>query len=714
MNEVTQMQHRAIPFAIFAVMAVLIIFTACGSESENDTILKNVYSETALISPDDGYLWSEFIGEDGGSVWFLCEDASESCFLEISDGERRIVKQPMLDGFKNNGYVINAAARLDGCIIFAGNGTDDDGLREVFLARLYDGGRVETLHNIDKFFSARIPMVSCIAADSDGNVCLAYQDELVILSEGKSKALISLPSDITSLGTYDGQVFVSCRGGMYPVKDGELLDLLDDLITPTAANGIVNLIPGERMLAWDSHLVYEVRNGRKPSFEPLMSFSNSGVAGNPEKVYRLSGGDLLLAYTDGQDSYFSRFSKADDIDISDRKVIRLATLGSDQRLNSRVQRYNKTHPELFISVRDYSVYNTPEMPDGGSSRFYIEISGGKYRPDIVCGYMLDKSFTSLIDYFADLAPLADAELPGLFGCIRRSYSTDGKLFALPDECAVYANVAKRASLGADSLTVGEFLDLLENLPEGVRFTAANTAKNAQFMLGRGFASFVDDELDTELLRRFLVYIKQMPAKPIAESAEVYMSGEVISYPVYLDRLAAIGSCFYWFEADEALLFGNPKREGVEGNGAKMSEYASAYAIMKDSNNVEAAFGFIKAIYDEPTDCLPRTHGEWQELTAKVKDKHLIVFGSSSAGFYDELPTAFSGDWREIKQNSREFDMVYDFLENGGVPLATLSADKDLSAIIAEEVSEYLAGVRSADECIDIASDRVRIYLSEKK
>ena len=59
-------------------------------------------------------------------------------------------------------------------------------------------------------------------------------------------------------------------------------------------------------------------------------------------------------------------------------------------------------------------------------------------------------------------------------------------------------------------------------------------------------------------------------------------------------------------------------------------------------------------------------------------------------------------------------MVYDFLENGGVPLAALSEDKELSSIIAEEVSEYRAGVRSADECIDIVSDRVELYLSEKK
>ncbi len=704
-------------YAAFLILfAVLTALTACGSEGENDTLLKNVYAETPLISPDDDYLWSEFIGEENGSVWFLCGEESESCFLEISDGGRRTVGLPVLDGFEDNGYVINAAARLDGCIIFAGNVTDDSGARDVFLTYLFDGGKVETLHHLEKFFSSNIPMVTDIAADRDGRVCLSYRDELVVISDGKSEAVISLPNDAESLGSYDGEIYVLCRaGGIYPVGEGKLLDKLGEPITPTAGNGIVRLIPGEKRLAWDDHLVYEVKDGKKPDFEPLMSFANSGVAGNPEEIYRLSDGDLLIIYTDGQDRYCSRFTKADDIDVSDRTIIRLATLGGDQRLNSRVQRFNRKNPGLFISVRDYSVYNTPTAPDGGSSRFYIDVSGGKYKPDIVCGYMLDKSFTSLIGYYADLAPFADAELPGLFGCIKRSYSADGKLFALPDECAVYANVAKRASLGGkDSLTVVEFLELLENLPDGVRFTAANTAQNAQFMLGSGYASFVDGELDTALFRRFLDYISQMPTKPLAESAEVYMSGEVVSYPVYLDRLAAIGSCFYWFEADEALLFGNPKREGVEGNGAKMSEYASAYAIMDDSENKDTAFGFIKAIYDEPTSCLPRTHGEWEKMTAEVRDKHLIVFGSSSAGFYDELPAAFTGDWREIGQSGREFDMVYDFLENGGAPLAALPEDKELSAIIAEEVSEYLAGVRSADECIDIVSDRVKLYLSEKK
>lgn len=707
------MKRRA---AFLILFAVLIILTACDSEDENDTLLKNVYAETPLISPEDGYLWSEFIGEEDGAVWFFCGQGSESCFLEISDGGRETVGLPELEDFCDNGYVINAAARLNGCIIFAGNGTDDDGVRDVFLTYFSDNGKVEILHHLEKFFSSNIPMVTDIAAARDGRVCLSYRDELVVISDGKPEAVISLPNDAQSLGSYDGEIYVLCRsGGIYPVGDGKLLDPLESLITPTAGNGIVKLIPGEKMLAWDDHLVYEVKDGRKSDFEPVMSFANSGVAGNPQEIYRLSDGDLLIAYADGQDTYFSRFTKAEDIDISDRTIIRLATLGGDQRLNSRVQKYNKKHPELFISVRDYSVYNTPTAPDGGSSRFYTDISGGKYKPDIVCGYMLDKSFTSLIGYYADLTPFADAELPGLFGCIRRSYSAGGKLFALPDECAVYANVAKRASLGGkDSLTVVEFLELLENLPDRVRFTAANTAQNAQFMLGSGFASFVDGELDDRLFRRFLAYMDRMPTKPLAESAEVYMSGEVVSYPVYLDRLAAIGSCFYWFEADEALLFGNPKREGVEGNGAKMSEYVSAYAIMDDSDKKDAAFGFIKAIYDEPTSCLPRTHGEWDKMTAEVGDKHLIVFGSSSAGFYDELPTAFTGDWREIGQNGREFDMVYDFLENGGVPLAALSEDKELSSIIAEEVSEYRAGVRSADECIDIVSDRVKLYLSEKK
>lgn len=707
------MKKRAVFLILFSLFLIL---TVSCSDDESETLLKNVYAETLLISPDDSYLWSEFIGEDGGSVWFLCGQESESCFLAISDGGRRTVGLPALEGFGDNGYVINAATRLDDCIIFAGNGTDDDGMRDVFLTYFFDDGKVETLHHLEKFFSSNIPMVTDIAAAKDCRVYVSYRDELVVISDNKSEAVISLPNNAQSLGSYNGEIYVLCRaGGVYPVADAKLLDPLESPITPTAANGIVRLIPGEKLLAWDAHLVYEVKDSKKPDFEPMMSFANSCVAGNPEEVYRLSDGDLLIIYTDGQDRYFSRFTKADDIDISDRTIIRLATLGADQRLNSRVQRYNKKHPDQFISVRDYSVYNTPTAPDGGSLRFYIDISGGKYKPDIVCGYMLDKSFTSLIGYYADLAPFADAELPGLFGCIKRAFTADGKLFALPDECAVYANVAKGASLGGkNSLTVAEFIELLESFPDGVRFTAVNTARNAQFMLGSGYAAFVDGELDTVLFRRFLDSIGQMPTKPLAESSEAYMSGEVVSYPVYLDRLAAIGSCFYWFDADEAQLFGNPKREGVEGNGAKMSEYASAYAIMEASDKKDAAFGFIKAIYDEPTSCLPRTHAEWEKMTAEVKNQHLIVFGSSSAGFYDELPTAFNGDWREIKQNGREFDMVYDFLENGGVPLASLPKDKELSSIIAEEVSEYLAGVRSADECISIAADRVKLYLSEEK
>ena len=142
------MKRRA---AFLILFAVLIILTACGSEDENDTLLKNVYAETPLISPEDGYLWSEFIGEEDGAVWFLCGEESESCFLEISDGGRETVGLPELEDFCDNGYVINAAARLNGCIIFAGNGTDDDGVRDVFLTYFSDNGKVEILHHLEKF-----------------------------------------------------------------------------------------------------------------------------------------------------------------------------------------------------------------------------------------------------------------------------------------------------------------------------------------------------------------------------------------------------------------------------------------------------------------------------------------------------------------------------------------------------------------------------------
>ncbi|MCI8388169.1 MAG: hypothetical protein HFE63_06875 [Clostridiales bacterium] len=741
------MTKRTISFVLALIILTLASLSSCDDKKntdEIDTLLTHVFAETEIKLDDtDDVIIHGYIGADDSGAYFLgntvfTESGISSVFIKANDGKNEYIHVAADNDFSGN---ITAAQRFDGGFAYTGNGTYlDTDTRDFYLTLAFDNGQVKTVHHIDKLFSQNMQYISNLALDSDGAVYISCKNEVVILSPDLEKEIsLTLPYEVNELCAGDGRVYALARNerkeySLYLVDrtTQALGEPFYTNTTPTSINGAKTLpIDDGSCFVWDEHCVYTY-NRAKNTYETMFNFANSGIAGTPSEIHPLADGKFILSYNDLGKTRWGLFEPTDDIDISDRTVIRIATLGADFQIAARVQRFNRTHPECYMIYRDYSTYNTAEAPDAGDKRMYIDISSGSYKPDIICGNIMNQTFVKLIPTFANLDGFMerDSELTkdSLIGCIRRSYSVNSKLYALPDSCTISTSFAKSDIYdglpdGRSVFTQEEFLSMLENLPSGVRYSASNIPANAQYLMGSaGYAAFVNNnKFDKTTFMRFLDHIITMPDKPLYNvSYEQYQNSEILTAPVYLSTLADFAVPRIYFGDSDIAVAGAPVTD-ISCNGVEINPYDAAYAIFDSCDNPELAWEYIRAIYlDEETSGLPRTDAELERMRANAANKHLVAYESGYARFVDELPIALPmagyESWVELEMTDADWAWIEEILDNSGMPLHTYKQNRDINSLICEEVSEYLSDARgcSVSELADICENRVKVYLSERE
>ncbi len=345
-----------------------------------------------------------------------------------------------------------------------------------------------------------------------------------------------------------------------------------------------------------------------------------------------------------------------------------------------VKAFNAAHDDARIMVHDYySKHFRESTPAAPMERLALDISTGILQPDVVIERGFDtENATSYIvknNLYTDLTPLLDEDI---FSCVRHTFTDDGKMWGITDSFYVNTFIINSATLDENYL--------------------------------------VNEDIPTEEMAEFM---KTLPKKVEMKSQFAYAdsrSGKIAADRYDMHGIIGYSGMDVFFGGD-SIPIGYPTR------GEELAEmgYIYSYVITSYTETPDSAWEFVKslleAVGNENITAFPTLKSLYNEQCEYAKgcvfshditgtsgiypleDEHLIDLES-----YDTLKTYFTDD--DAKELENFLDTKVGAAQNELIP-------GQVTDIIAEEISAYLADKSTAEACADRIQSRVSLWLAER-
>ncbi len=738
-----------------------------------ETILTNVYKGKRIPVPD-GYTVcasvQPYYDDTAESLTLLCSretdvDRYENLLLTITPDGTVTNERPLkIDGAPAVGRGVLTVDKL----YFLRTVYDlarNTQTSHVAIFSLTDG-TLTVSDDVTGLFSIGSPSISSnfsvtdLLLDGTGNLFLVGE----IIGEGET---VVLNASLEKQCTLPAPLY-----GTRCSPDGTVYFLTDEGVCPVdpTARSVGDPIPLERPSdvtnwsyrdIWFGHgydLFYATEKGfygynftaETPEPVLLIDAANADLLTNNLNVAYIFDPDHILMYERDDSGRFPiLYTRSADIDLTKIQTIEIACVSADRDLSLRIAEFNKTNDSVRVIMTDYNVYNTDENPDGGEQKLLNDLLLGLYAPDIVTGSSTDNVLKQLYenDLCTDLYPFMETgsiRKDDLLGCIKRTFATEnGGLWAIGPLFCVDTVYGPTALLGERTgWTLSELLDFANALPEDtslIRYFCQSSVTN--LMLEKnGFGQFIDPKTNTcdfenEAFLGYLAFIAPLPATPAEANTALSMSTGIdpndsaqISSLYHKGNIAlqsgTIRGHESWlrmeaqFNTNDLTLIGYPTVDGTT-SGSLVSMYA--YVIPTFSDSPEEAWVFLETVMRSNDE--DRYYRDFPALKSDLENVfeemyqtlYTITFdGGMSTGRYTEEASNEPMDEPGFRKRFTEEDAaeLWNWLDNDvGAPIAN-AADPEITAIINEEISAYLAGARAAADCANIIQSRVTLWLSE--
>ncbi len=504
--------------------------------------------------------------------------------------------------------------------------------------------------------------------------------------------------------------------------------------------------------------------------EERMNFANSGVSynsllyvrGDSERLAAAAGEDrfaFVAAETgeDGMDVYVLRlYEKTPDLDLSS---IRTVTLAHDRELpdNIRYQisRFNREHDDVRVTTLDYSSYNNDLNPEGGSFRLVTDLLNGLIHPDAVWGERTADPVKTLMQkgLTVDLGPYLDADpdvnRKNIAGCVLRSFDDgNGGVWGIAPFFRMRTVVGLTSLLSpyADGWNLDGYIDFYESLPEGTilgtdvcRETRGNAEPDFSEFIGEDGCSF-----DSPVFTRYLEWVKKLPTmadlRKQSPAAGLYELN--LAKPYYADGTLALR--FLEISDLTGLLnlsgpYGDkpvsvPGYPVAEGSGTRI-ETDGIFVIPAGAPDPGAAWEFIRSFFlaDDLTNqarwsvqigipaYLPDVEKKCADCLAMKKAELAngmtirIVADFTEEEIADNFEQLYPGVPYTLSPfcTAEDVEIAMDLIASAGRPFRN-EPEEGLTEIVREEISGYIAGVGTAEECAKKIQSRASIWLAENR
>ncbi len=599
------------------------------------------------------------------------------------------------------------------------------------------------------------------AVDGEGRICLACGMEILILDEKLLlQKTVPVPSEVENVfSSADGSVWLHYYSGdaaPLNVKSGKIGDSVR--MSSSAA-----AVPGTGDYAFycaDIGGVWGVRDAGDGSWKKvqLADYTNSGIVGNLERACAV-GGDRIFAVTSQliprvvAGVYMNQLVVHDplpDVDLRIVKKLVIATRDPDVSLNVKdaIRIFNASHPGYRIVIDDRS--NDPpdiNFPAPGG-KMMLDMVTGTYKPDILLsggvGTYVEESVKKGL--YRDLTPYLEADervkADNLFGCVKRMFDDgQGGMWGITNSVNISPTlISTREYLGEYAergwWTPGEFLDFAESLGEGTELLAGltrNSEASSQLLMNRAYRIFVDRDagtcsFDSPEFVRLLRFVDGLPTEeeyrrtsPLADLdsdgfAEMRLSGRLALGKCQPDALGM--SMFTLFGTKDWVMIGYPAESAGAGVDILPND---VFVITSFCEEPDLAWEFIREAFIGG-----EGRGAMSALRSDFRAYAEDYYGHPQIVYYGQHPTPMymPGSSTEFTEADLEYPgTLYTAEPEDGERMEAIldgiggsllgQWDRSLWQIIREEVSSFLGGVGTAEDCAAKIQSRASLYLAEQ-
>ena len=322
-----------------------------------------------------------------------------------------------------------------------------------------------------------------------------------------------------------------------------------------------------------------------------------------------------------------------------------------------------------------------------------------------------------------------------------SFTADGGIWALPVHYMLNMLTTTPAFLGseAESWTVEEFLDLAESLPDDVMLMDNLTQDTLKGLILKpvSFGEFFDQaagkcSFDSPEFIRLLNFWKTLPKDAAelnkrypeitgvsrSERYRFYQEGKIALFNGNLDWIDRYYNIQAQWGNDDWFTVGSPCAKGASGTSISAINIMTVTRYCADP---ELAWEFIRSVYELDSfyvsvDDLPLLKSTFEEKAAEMMTFDTAVYfdGTIIQRKRDaEPPLTLEGPGVLIRFDEDDAEKLLSILDTPACPIME-TIPEEVDAIIDEELSAYLAGQGSAEDCAKKIQSRVGIYLAEHK
>ncbi|MBR5679711.1 MAG: hypothetical protein IKX19_03590 [Clostridia bacterium] len=761
--------------AVF-LLAVLLLLTSCRRKQEtaqepdiektNST--QNIFNEAAFPLPDGAELYTTVTPHwdaETGELTYLAKRTPET---ETKDGSWSVLEIPVLvtadlragevksetelPGSADEGPAEGAIYADEAVLVLA---TPD---RHYRLMR-YDRKKkkAEISETINSLFPRQVLGIAGAVRDADGNAAVLSQDELLFVDR-KWKVVRSapLPPDTQAEGLMtlpDSTILAKCtdRSGatgyaFYDAENARFEDFTSDERTPVPCGSGFNYCYGLYINDGTGGIFGVDPNEEEPIY--LLNYINSGIQG--ASLWFAADRDTMIFTVTDTDYLNATFSvrpmlylRGEDRDLSGTRVLHLAYANTQLSpgVTKAISDFNLTHTDVQIEINDYT-----EVADG-ANRLALDMVTGVFQPDILLGYELSPYLLTAAEkgLYADLSPFLDADplvtRDNLFDAVERFFDDgNGGLWGLSTNFTVYTTISTLENLGLYAekgfWTIFDILDYIEGLPEGVDFSEKFTQSTMTALLSKpgSFLEFVDGDVcsfDSPAFNRCLDFLSALPneteyakTSPYAnmeklDLTEAYLSGRIMTAAGSITSLTDFSRFHLLFGTKDWFPIGGPVSEERRGAGNSVGIGLSTIFLITSSCEMpEFAWELCRAFFtdEEYQGGLPSLRTMLDSMAEPYIGREYLWWyerggkwsrGEGTITDEDRQSPHVSGIFTE-----EDYAKLIGTLDEAGVSAFRTKKYTEVGKIIQEEISAFLGGVGSAEDCAKKIQSRASIWLAE--
>ncbi len=427
------------------------------------------------------------------------------------------------------------------------------------------------------------------------------------------------------------------------------------------------------------------------------------------------------------------FTYVDPADIPDKKELVLGGSYVGSEIRAKVIQFNQSNSQFRITLKDYSIYNSPEDWTAGQTRLNNDIISGKM-PDIMM-------FTDLNSYrnyvskgaLADIGKLlaADPELGGLeyLQNVWDAYSVNGQLYAVIPSFNVQTMVAKKSLVGEpQSWTMADVEAVLATMPQGAAAFGDMTRDGFIYnILSYGGKDFIDLEtgechFDSQEFIDMLEYAKTLPKESYKEDEDYdyfshenqYRENRSLMRELYISNIEDCKYQIKGYMGEEVSYVGFPTSDS---KGSCLGISGSALMISANSQQQDEAWQFVRQFLTEEYQTsselysMPVLKSAFLAKAAKATERSYWTDENGNKEYYDDYWT-INGEQVVLEPfTQEEVEEICQFIY--GVN-RTAYYNEEIRNIIIEDAEAFFSGQRSAQEVAGIIQSRAQVYINENR